>query len=608
MKRILYFTACIAVALSTVSCEDFLGRVPKDKFDADTFFQTETDLILYSNGLINSGLPGSTAITMGNDLYTDLCATTDSHENYREGYLSANNASGWSYSNFAFLRQVAYMLENMPNAKENVDPKTYNHYEGVARFWRAYATYSKVKQFGDCYFIDHVISPDDPMLYGPREDREYVVHRIVEDLEFAVENCRAKGDNIHSDGRIYINKFVAIAMAARICLHEGTFRKYHEVNPSTGKPWTNEYENSEDLLRLALYYSKRLVDSGEFSLHKNFREIFTSKSLVTDEVIWGRTNSDELGVRHNTTREFCKKGKNFSPTKDFVRMFLNKDGSPAAPNLSPDKEFENRDKRLEATVLGPSQKQQNSAGNDEAFVPNFTLTVTGYQWMKWIMTDAAARTENSMSVNSIPVLRYAEVLLIYAEAAAELGEMTKEIWDQTVWEIRSKHGGIEKNIYPGDASYEGDDNLRHYYTFKLSNTSDISDILLEIRRERATELMLEGDSHYDDLMRWRLGDLIERRSNGKAWRGIYLTEEDVNKGWTFNGKKFTVSTTALTSETNFRITQKAPQNFTLSEGTHGYLLYYYDVTWEDRMYLKPIPLTAININPNLGQNEGWQWM
>ncbi len=613
MKRILYLTACLVLAFSAVSCEKFFDRVPQDEFAANAFFKTENDLVLYTNGLINTGLTGATAVTLGEDLFTDLSGSRQSTDFFREGQFSPDKgASGWAASNFGFLRQIAYMIENMPNAKENVSEDKYNHYEGVARFWRAFATYNKVKQFGDCYFIDRVVSPaDSTILYGPRQDREYIVHRIIEDLDFAAEHCLTSGANIHTDGRVYVNQYVVLAMGARILLHEGTFRKYHSENPSTGKPWNNEYETAEEIIRKAMNYAKQLMDTGKFSLHSNYREIFTSESLVTDEVIWGRTSSEELNVRHNTTYPYFSdtSGQLYSPTKDYVRMFLNTDGTPARPDLSLSQEFNNRDKRLAATVLAPGQKRQDASGRDMDLTPNFKYTVTGYQWMKWTMTDWAAMTSStSTSTNSVPILRYAETLLIYAEAAAELGEMTEDIWKKTVGEIRKTHGGV-KSIYPDSAGYIEDILLRDYYTRDLAHAGDPSNIILEIRRERATELMLEDDSRRSDLMRWNLGDLHARRYNGGAWRGIYLTENEMKKGWTFNGKKYTVSTESNTSETNFKITTDADQGFTLHQHHDGYyLLYHYALTWDDRMYVQPIPTTAINVNPNLGQNEGWQWM
>ena len=121
-------------------------------------------------------------------------------------------------------------------------------------------------------------------------------------------------------------------------------------------------------------------------------------------------------------------------------------------------------------------------------------------------------------------------------------------------------------------------------------------------------MMLEQDSRYDDLMRWNLGDLIERRYAHKGWRGVYVTKDEAENGFDFNGKHFTVSTTKASSETNYKITSSDDRGVTLSEGKYGYIIYNYRLQWDDKMYLLPIPVSAANVNPKIGQNEGWQWL
>jgi hypothetical protein len=104
-----------------------------------------------------------------------------------------------------------------------------------------------------------------------------------------------------------------------------------------------------------------------------------------------------------------------------------------------------------------------------------------------------------------------------------------------------------------------------------------------------------------------MGDILERRYNHQGWRGIYITKDEAKSGFDFNGKHYTVSTAKTSNETNYKITSAADKNFTLSNGSYGYLIYNYRLQWDDKMYLYPIPVTAANVNPNLGQNEGWQW-
>ena len=604
MKKTLIIISAILFACS---CSDFFEKTPANEFDADIFFATENDLKLYSNGLINAALPEATDMTLGEDVYTDLCGTLDSKEFYR-GTYNADKASNWTTSTWSFARRVAYMIENMPNCREAVSAETYNHYEGVARFWRAWITVKRMKVFGNVYFIDKVISPDDlETLYAPREDREYIFHRVREDLEFACENCLSSGAGIHTDGRIYINKYVAMAFASRFFLYEGTYRKYHDKNPSTGKAWNNDYESAEELLGLAEKYSLDLINENAFSLNPDYRALFVSATLPADEVIWGRTYSSELSVKHGTTYKYCSttSSKQYSPTKEYVRMFLKTDGSLAESEISVTKEFENRDKRLAASVLTPGAQWKDAGGTLKELAPNWTWTKSGYQWIKWVQMEEDPFSGDTKSYNSIPVIRYGEILLNYAEAAAELGHMDKTVWEKTIGALR-KRAGV-KSIYPGDAGYEADTWLRDYYTLDVKHPSALTDILLEIRRERVTELMLEGQSRYDDLMRWHMGDLIERRYNHTGWRGIYITEEEGKTGFVWAGKKYTVGTGA-SNEYNYKISKSGDaKTWSLSEGTYGYIVYHYPLEWHDKMYTQPISSAALAVNPDLKQNNGWQF-
>lgn len=611
MKKINIFIVCTVLAFFTVSCEKFFDRAPEDELSSASFFRSEADLVLYTNGLINSGLPSASSITFGEDLYTDLCGTRESKEFYYPGKWNPGKQTGWEYKSWGFLRQVAYMYENMHQAKSSMPEEKYNHYEGVVRFWRAFATFNKVKDFSDCYYIDSVLSPaDTSMLYGKRQSREYIMSKVKEDLIFACENCLESGQNIHTDGRIYINRYVALAMASRIFLYEGTYRKYHDVNPSTGRKWNTQYESAEDFLELAYKYAKELIDEVAFSLEPDYRKLFTSTTLCKNEVIWGRSFSEELSMKHDATFKYCSatSSKHYSPTKDYVMMFLKSDGKPANGNVSVTKEFENRDKRLTASVVGPGQKQTDASGKEIDFPLNFLWSRTGYLWLKWVTpVFMAMNTSDGGSLNCLPIIRYAEVLLNCAEAAEELGLMTPELWSSTIGKLRERAGVV--SIYPESADYGEDQFLKSYYTDNRGKPVKLSNTLLEIRRERATELMLEGDSRYDDLMRWRMGHLIQRRYDNKGWRGIYLSKDEVKNGFVFNGTKFTVSINkGINSETNYVISNSEDGNTTLSNGDYGYLIYHYGIVWEDKMYTKPIPTTALNLNPELGQNSGWEWI
>lgn len=591
------------------SCEDFLSREPIDKFSTEAYFSSESDLEMYANGMIQSWLPNSSE-TNGGDAYNDLIATKTGTDFYRpSAHWDSSKQSGWATGDWSFLRRVNYMLNNMDRAKGAVSSDIYNHYEGVARFWRAMKYVAKVNTFSDVPWVEKYLQPsDDDILYKERDDREYVFHKIREDLEFACNNCMA--GKFHTDGRVRIDKYVVNALASRYYLYEATFRMNVPYNPATGKPWTNEYESVNDLLNLAAAAAKTVIDNGGFTLVSNYSSLFLSSELQKNEVIWGRSYSGDLGVRHSLTRYFHSStlGQQYSGTKDLVDMFMKTDGTPIDVNAGDDKvlindEFAGRDPRLAATILGPGHAIINSSSPNEAI--DFTFCKTGYMICKWSVPDET-HFQNSIDENSLPIVRYAEVLLNYAEAMNELGQMTEEIWNSTVGALR-RRAGIA-NIYPKSGSYSRDEWLYDYYTKNVSHplyTQGDVDIALEIRRERVTEMTFENGLRQLDVYRYGQGDLIARRHDNRGWKGIYVGD---GAGFTFENQDYTFESAAsgaLNTTTNYPISTKDGAKDTDWYIDDGFLVYKYDLQWEDKMYCRPIPVTATNLNSKLGQNYGW---
>lgn len=593
-----------------VSCEGFLTREPINKFSTETYFSSENELEMYANSLLEYWLPNSSE-TNGGDAYNDLIATKTSTDFYRpSANWDSSKQTGWSTGDWKFLRRVNFMLNNMDRAKTAVSEDIYNHYQGVARFWRAMKYVAKVNTFSDVPWVEAYLQPNDTtILYAPRDDREYVFHKITEDLQFAATNCMA--GKFHTDGRVRIDKFVVNALASRYFLYEATFRMNVPNNPATGKPWTNEYETVDDLLRLAANCAKTVIDEGGFSLVKNYTSLFLSPNLQKDEVIWGRSYNGELNVRHSLTRYFHSStlGQQYSGTKDLVDMFMTTEGKPIDVKAGEDKkfiteEFEGRDPRLAATVLGPGHAIINSSSPNERI--DFSFCKTGYMITKWSVPDET-HFQNAIDENSLPIVRYAEVLLNYAEALNELGEMDKNVWNKTVGALRQRAGIA--NIYPGDADYSRDQWLYEYYTKNLNHpmyTKGDLDIALEIRRERVAELTFEGGLRQLDVYRYGQGDLIVRRYNNSGWKGIYVGD---GSDMEFEGQTYTfdrsVSPENTNATTNYPISSKDTAKDSDWYIEDGYLIYKYDLQWDDKMYCRPIPTTALTLNPKLGQNKGW---
>ena len=608
MKKFFNIILCASAVLALSSCEKFFTRTPINEFDAETYFRSESELKMYTDGLLNAYIPDYTE-TSGNDAYNDLIATKTSTDYFR-GDVEWDGAKQGSWS-WGWLRRINFMIQGMEkNAKGVVDDATYNHYLGLARFWRAYNYMSRVKLFSDVPWVDVYVQPSDTaILYGKRDDREFVVHNIVEDLKFACENVDNRVHSSTANTRNQVDKYVVNAMAARMLLYEGTFRKNHLVNPATNQPWKNDYETPDQLIQLAADCCKYIIDSKAFSLHKGdeWEKLFLSNELLTDEVLWGQVFILESNGRHAYTRYFNSStlGQQYSGTKELLHHFLNADGTPISTDEKTiNEEFTGRDPRLAKTILGPGHMVDDLKGNPALQPINCTFCWTAYMIIKWCVPDQS-HWQNSVDENCIPIIRYPEVLLMYAEAMNELGQFNEGIWNQTVGAIRERAG--VKSIYPTTP----DPWLKEYYTKELKNqhiTDGNEAVALEIRRERVTELCFEAESRQQDLYRWGICDIIPRRGGrGNGWTGIWMTENEVKNGFDFNGVHYTMNETIKKAAENcYPISGTNNSCWSLEKSGNGYFLVYnYKLKWEDRMYCRPIPSTATVLNPKLGQNFGW---
>ena len=604
-NRFINIMVCALAVAGATSCEDFLTKEPINKFGADTYFSAgETDLKMFTDGMIESWLPDNTDIAISSDANTDLVATKTSGDFYHPGIWNSSKQTGWGSSNWEFLRRCNYMLTNMTKAKGACSDAVYNHYEGVARFWRAYHYMGKVRTFSNVPWTDKYIQPgDSAILYGKRDDREYVFHQILEDLEFASNNCLATGAYV-TPGRIYINKWVALGYLSKFALYEASFREHIPFNPATHEAWKNNYETVSDLYTIARDAAKAIIDGGVFSLHSNYSELFISPSLCTDEVIWGKSYSSELGKKHDLTFYFSSQtyGQQYSPTKDLVRMYLRSNGTPVdSGEVPPYEEFQDRDPRLTATVLADNHMITSLAGSQVQMAPHWTWCKTGYMFVKWSIPEEQAWS-SSNSYNSMPILRYAEILLNYAEAQCWLsgGALTDAEWNLTIGALR-KRAGLTNTAKPATA----DTWLANYYKEGLERPAELTIDQLEIRRERVTELIMENSTRHHDLYRYGQADLIARRYNNQGWPGIWVSSADA-ASFEWCGTTYNLAMGGELTDTSYPISNSGGDlTWSLSEGDHGYLIYNYKLEFTDRMYVRPLPDACLIDNPNLGQNYGW---
>ena len=590
-KKYIVMALC---AFSLMSCEDFLNCEPQNEVSSDAFMTSEGDVKLYLNGFLQNFLPSEEDIAWAGDQYADYCATRSSTTFLKGDTWDASQQGGWSWED---LRQVNYFLDNLPSVKDKVSETAYLHYEGVGRFWRAYFYYNMVKTFGDVPWYDHELDVSDTdELYKGRDSRETVMNHVLDDLNFACTYCSTDKSEVESG--TLINRWVALAFKSRVCLFEGTYRKYHTE--------LNLQASAEGFLREAVTAADDLMQNGPFSLVSNpadvktqYRDLFTTEELNTQEVIWGIAYQTDVRMHDITWKIFSGSyGSNWSLVRPFVNMYLMRDGSrftdkPGYETMSYNEEFQDRDCRLAQTVIGPDYERKIS-GTLQPDAPNFAITSTGYMMMKWALDDDV-HVGKATSNNSIPIFRYAEVLLNYAEAKAELGECDETVWNATIKLLRERAG------VSGDIPASYDPYVAAYYE---NQTTD--KWILEVRRERGIELAFEG-LRYDDIMRWKLGKLIER-----TWQGIYIAKKgqtyDLNGDGIYDVAYVDKAPADADKVKGVDYVVLDGDNYRLSEGDHGYVEYgmSQNRTWLDKKYLRPVPLDDIQINPALlPQNPGW---
>jgi hypothetical protein len=524
------------------------------------------------------------------DAMCDYGAVTSFNDFIREGAYTAETSSGWSWSN---LRNINYFIENCQTS--TVSESVRNNYLGLARFFRAYFYYGMVVRFGDVPWIDEPLGVDDERLYAPRDSRTLVMAKVLEDLDFACNNITTTS----SDGSM-VTKWVAYALKSRICLFEGSFRKYHtELGlTNTANEWFTQAANA----------ANEVMKKSGHSLYKakgtaaSYRALFTSDAPVTSEVMLAACSSLSLAVLNDANWYWTSGtyGPRFSMIRTYINTFLSTDGTPFTSKpgyetMSFYDECQNRDARLSQIIRTPGYKRDGVPAE-----PNFNgYSYTGYQPIKFSL-DPTSYDDGSLNTNAIPLFRYAEVLLNYAEAKAELGTLTDEDWANTIGALRSR-AGITGGI--GTKPTVVDPYLQQNYFPELSNAT-----LLEIRRERGIELSLEG-FRFNDLKRWKKGELMTMR-----WTGIYVpalnVQMDLDKDGTTDVIFYTGSkpTGLPASCTPVKVGAGTQQG--LSEGTSGYL------TWSDndlrtwyedgRQYYYPIPALVMVKNPAITQNPGWE--
>ncbi|MEA4916899.1 RagB/SusD family nutrient uptake outer membrane protein [Proteiniphilum sp.] len=598
MKKIIYLFSIILL-LSTCN-DDFMDRQPKTEIGVERFFNTEEDLKMYIYGLYNFSGHGMYAADGG----TDNQATTSGSVEIKN-IMTANNpssttiTSGWSWGR---LRDINLFLANVERAQVSPDVKA--HYEGIARFFRARFYMDKVKRYSDVPWYDKVIETNDQeALFKGCDSRDFVIGKIFEDYQFAAENVKTG----QPSGAI--DKWGVLAFFSRDALYEGTYRKYH--------PELNLASSANIYLQMARDAAKRVMDNGQFSIYstgnpdKDYLSLFRSGDLSSNPEIILATFYDPKEVKAGTS-EWNFGNYEPSPAKDLVQNYLMNDATFYSAQQGYQtrqfvEEFKNRDPRLSQTYAYPGWELVQTAtyvSGAGIYVQQFNKNFTGYHLIKGFANNREADVYNDLDY---PVLRYAEVLLNYAEAKAELNEFTQSDVEISLNLLRRRVAMPDFNMNP---------TVDPLSAAKFGN---ISALLHEIRRERRVELAFEG-FRFDDLMRWHAGKVLEKVPeglyfpslgkfdlNGDGVEDAYLIPSsqsipaDADKEVNSKGVKLVYYRTGGIDDSNATVY--------LANSTSGNIVAAKDmgIFVEPQFYYRPIPIQQITLNPALGpQLFGWK--
>mgnify|MGYP000946300831 FL=1 len=575
MKKIniIYITATI-VALA--SCNDFLDKGPLDTFTNDNFWTNESNVTGYANtfyqDFLGYGNAGGTGLFYFRTLSDDQAGGSFADWTFQNVPASSTNwRDGWIE-----IRRANILLENVD--KVNMSDEAKNHWKGVGRLMRAWHSYQLVRTYGDIPWVDKSLDiTDEGYLYGARQSRDLVMDNVLEDLNFACENMY---DNT---SKTKLNKNVAYAMKAEITLFEGTFRKYRKTEDGQSAPdqagatkFLNETKNTASFLM-----------NRSFTLNSSYQGNYNSVNLATNpEMIFYKAYKQNV-LHHSLIAYISSSTQLSGMSKNAFESYLFTDGKPLAlttldksdaavmkigiktvgGNVVPDTVMsikgllDVRDKRLSQTI---DTALCYVGRGFTRFGTGISMTSsTGYGVNKYDnkSLDNMYRNQTSANFTHAPIFWLSVVYLQYAEACAELGNITQSDLDNSINKLRTRAGIPNLSINVGYSD--------------PANNMGVSDLIWEVRRERRNELMFDNWARYWDLIRWHQLDKLDSSLHPDILMGANIVNDPYNHVVDKVGNYIDG-------------TKKKTRQFNAKH------------------YWYPIPSDQISLNPQLEQNQGWK--
>lgn len=555
----------LGMAIMAVSCMDL---EPKAQLADGHVWSKASNYALYANQFYGWTRDFNTGVSDNphSDFRSDLLVGTNENL-FNKGTNTIPTSDGNYSGNYTKIYYTNLLLKNAETFDDRAAIATPM---GEAYFFRAYCYFDLVQLFGDVIHVTTPVDLDNEKLYGKRDNRLDVIKACVQDLKNAADLLP---ETPAEAGRLC--KYTAYAFLSRVALYEGTWQKYHNNNTSEAELLFDEAAKAAEQVmnsgQYELFYSDALGGRDSYRYMFILEDVQCNPAGLTKadnkEYILARRHEEVLkpigfNITHATASAFF-------PTRKLANMYRCQDGLPIEKSAqfkgysSMTSEFDNRDNRMNATLLKHGQKYWNNDGSwrttwtadDEAncLVANVHSN-TGYATYKWA---TERKVDDTYEGYDFPVIRLAEIYLNYAEAVYERdGKITDAQLDASLNLVRKRSNPDMVKL-----------------SNALVDANDL-DMLEEIRAERSVELFHEG-FRIDDLKRWKTAE-TEMPGNriGVLWKGTQF-----ETAWSKN-------------------TSPIDEN--------GCIIKYEGCVWAQKNYLYPLPSNERQLNPDLGQNKGWE--
>ena len=535
MKNKLLLAICsLALCIGASSCDDLLDRPQKNTPDDNAFWKTESDVRLYSHGFygnyfIGYGVGWSASYSPFRGYgFSDDVASTGTQSNFSStvptSVMSTSETAVGTYDTqftcpsmvFSWIRKANIMIDRINTRMDGtLTTEAKNHWLAVAKFFKCFSYCRLVQHYGDVpYFEKELGTTDLDELYKDRDSRVYVMDKVMEMSKEVLANMRT------NDGTNILNRYVAAAFISRWFLFEGTFQKYHN-----GQLQGGDLEAAKRYLDFARQAAEVVINSGAYDIDQPLSVIFGSQDLTgkSKEPLMVHQFLDAEAVRHcvasysNSTES--QSGLNLA----FLKSVIRQDGKPYTTSslcsgdpsdLSLEKMGATCDPRFEASIADVPVKSSSTLVYQHKFIDR----------KAWELSDKDRGQEpiyqSVTNTNDAPVIRYAEVLLNWIEAKAELGNVTQDDIDKSINKLRARPldaTAIAKGLKNTEPMKLADINA----SFDPERDADVDPVIWEIRRERRLEMVFEH-SRILDLRRWHKLDNMDNKKHPDTMCGPWV--------------------------------------------------------------------------------------